>query len=120
MKKLISVLLVVCMMAGFPVPSAGAADELTTLQKAIVQTALSYYYKGNAVQYDSYYLGHGNTVAGYAEEITVELFSGENLLVSVTDTIASYAARLAAADSAKAPMADAIVLYGMAAKAVGK
>ena len=62
MKKLIAILLVVCTLAGFMVPSAGAAevDELSILQKAVVQTALSYYYKGNAVQYDSYYLANGN------------------------------------------------------------
>lgn len=36
-----------------------AADTMTTMERALVETALAFYYKGGSVQYDSYYLAKG-------------------------------------------------------------
>lgn len=60
MKRFLSILLIFCVvMSLLPMTFASAASDLTEVEKAIVETALAYYYKGNAVQYDSYYIGNG-------------------------------------------------------------
>jgi len=64
------------------------------------------------------YTVEGITQVDYAEDILVEVVGAEDAPVArVTDTIAGYAARLSGQNAA---MADAMLLYAMAAKALGK
>ena len=59
------------------------------------------------------------TTTGEGEEAVTT--TTEKMLATVTDTIAAYAARLYSANGGqRAAMADAMILYGMAAKAMGK
>lgn len=52
MKKLIALLLAAVLVLGM-VPMASAAQSYNTMQKALLETALAYYYRGPGVQYDS-------------------------------------------------------------------
>lgn len=58
MTRLLAVLLVACTLCAFLVPGAMAADDTATIQKALVETAKAYWYKGAAVQYDSSQMTH--------------------------------------------------------------
>lgn len=65
MKKAISILLIVCSLLSLLVPAASAVNFSTNadrklLQRAVVETALAYYYKGATTQYDSVSLSAGN------------------------------------------------------------
>ena len=68
--RLVSLLLTLCLtaglLAGFTLPAAAATEYYSTenLQRMVVDTALAYFYKGGAVQYDSYYLTGGNRYRG--------------------------------------------------------
>lgn len=52
MKKLTALLLVLVLCLGL-VPMASAAQSYNTMQKALLETAMAYYYRGPGVQYDS-------------------------------------------------------------------
>ena len=58
MTRLLAVLLVACTLFAYLVPGAMAADDTATIQKALVETAKAYWYKGAAVQYDSSQMTH--------------------------------------------------------------
>lgn len=65
MKRMLAILLIICSLLSLLVPAASAADFSTDtdralLQRAVVETALAYYYKGGTAQYDSYALSAGN------------------------------------------------------------
>jgi len=53
MKRLLALMLVLVTLCAYLVPGAAAAEDTATLQKAILETALAYHYKGKYVQYDS-------------------------------------------------------------------
>lgn len=59
MKKLLSLILILCAMTALLAGNVDAADSMTDKERALVETALTFYYKGNSVQYDSYYLTKG-------------------------------------------------------------
>lgn len=52
MRKFLSILLVLITLMGLVLP-ASAADSLTDMQKAVVETAAAFHFKGYAMQYDS-------------------------------------------------------------------
>ena len=64
--RLISLLLTLCLTAGLlaGITLPAAAEDATAMQRLVVDTALAYFYKGGAVQYDSYYLTPGNRNKG--------------------------------------------------------
>ena len=68
--RLLSLLLLLCLtaglLAGVTLPAAAATEYYSAenLQRMVVDTALAYFYKGGAVQYDSYYLTGGNRYIG--------------------------------------------------------
>ena len=59
-KRFVSILLAICLLLGLVPMVSAAATSLSTVEQAIVETALAYYYKGPSVQYDSYYFGSGS------------------------------------------------------------
>ena len=64
-KRLISLLLTLCLTAGLfagMTLTASATDwtDYAIRQQLVVNQALSFFYKGGAVQYDSYYIGRGS------------------------------------------------------------
>ena len=52
-KRLLALCLILSALCACLVPGVSAADSVADLQKAIVETAMAYYYKGPYMQYDS-------------------------------------------------------------------
>jgi len=55
MKRIFSVVLMLCILAGFvvvPVSAENTPEQVAAMERAVVETALAYFWKGAAVEYD--------------------------------------------------------------------